>query len=50
MEDIPDEMVRKTDHQRPGDNLSSTDYTLGSLKSMSRSELIEEILGSDIGL
>jgi hypothetical protein len=46
MEDIPDEMVRKMDEQEPGKNLTSTKYTLGHLKSRSRAELIEEILGT----
>jgi hypothetical protein len=46
MEDIPDEMVRKMDEQDPGENLTSTKYTLGHLKGWSRVELIEEILGT----
>ena len=41
---ISDHLVRKPDEG--GNNLTSTDYTLGALKSMSRVELIEEILGT----
>ena len=49
---ISDHLVRKPDEQGlndrtfGGNNLTSTDYTLGDLKSMSRAELIEEILGT----